>query len=347
MNWVAIDTIGNVKGFYRSKEEASGVRNAVMLITPDAEKLAAALGNIRENNRFELARYEDTEECVIFLRDSGAPVAERGKVRLTFQDRLVSFQKIHDSVRPEKLTDNGDIMVWRWMEQAAPVWKVHSFTPESAALISGAKIECGDNLKREPVFFVSADRARPLFLNVMEFLFTPGTGNADFDTYSFSLMITPSSTVRLILTFAVKDGGIYNGQEYETAENSPDRELYLTTSRFIDCYYALKQCSNSPVFEKDLDEDRKAKLASKGIRVTGGISRYRVSLSKRYRSMTRNSDPIRDGKEGKTLRMTSVSGFIRNQPCGPGRQDRRLIWVDGFVRGQWVRSGMTYVTVAD
>ena len=347
MNWVAIDTIGNVKGFYTSKEEADGVRNAVMLITPDAEELAASLGNVRENDRFVLARYEDTEESVIFLRDPEAPAGQRGKVRLTFQDRLNVFQKIHDSVRPEKLTDNGDIMVWRWMENSAPVWKVHSFTPESAALIAGARIECDDNLNRNPVFFVSADQTRPLFLNVMEFMFTPSDGDDDFETYAFSLMITPSSSVRLILTFAVKDGGIYNGHEYETVKDSPDHELYLTASRFIDSYLALKRCSNSPVYEKDIDEDRKAKLASKGIRVTGGISRYRVSLSKRYRSMTRNSDPLRDGKEGKTLRMTSVSGFVRNQPCGPGRQERRLIWVDGFVRGQWVRSGMTYVTVAD
>ena len=348
MNWIAIDIIGNVKGIYGSKKDADCRAYALMLITPDAEALALSIGNIRENDRFVMAQYENTEDCIIFLRDSGAPVAgkERGWVRLTFQDRLRNFQKYRSEVDPEKLADNGDIMVWKWMVSSEPVWRVHSFTPESAALITNARLETADCPERESLFFVSSDPVRPLFLNVMEFMFTPGN-DGEPDTYAYSLMVTPSSTVRMILSFSVLDGQIYNGERYGLDESSPDYRLYIETERFMNNYAALKQCSNSPVTEKDADEAKKARLARKGIKVTGGITRYNVSLSGRYRSMNRNSDPVRDGREGKTLCMVSVSGYIRNQPYGPGRRERRLIWVDGFVRGQWVRSGVTYVTVSD
>lgn len=345
MNWIAIDVIGDVKGIYADRNEADCIRNVVMLITPDAEALASTLGNVRDNDRFAMARYEDTEDCIMYLTDSNAPVAEKGTVRLSFQDRLVNFLKYHDSINPDRLTDKGDWMVWRWMNASSPVWKIHSFSPDSATLIAGARVETGDVHESEPVFFVSSDLTRPLFLNVMEMLFTPAIEEDDYDNYAFSLMVTPSSTVRIILSFSVRDGKICSSN-VNVEESSPDYKLYHKAEQFIRNFHVLNQCTNTPVIVRDADGSHKARLAKKGIRVTGGISRYSVSLSGRYRSMSRNSDPVRDGKEGKTLRMVSVSGFVRNQPCGPEHRERKLIWVDGFVRGQWVRSGLTYVTVS-
>ena len=52
-------------------------------------------------------------------------------------------------------------------------------------------------------------------------------------------------------------------------------------------------------------------------------------------------------KNGKTLTVVQVSGFIRNQPYGKGRAERKTIWIDGFTRGQWVNTGLSYVTVKD
>ena len=63
---------------------------------------------------------------------------------------------------------------------------------------------------------------------------------------------------------------------------------------------------------------------------------------------------VRD-KTGLELIPTQVSGYIRTQHYGPGNKETQLIWVDGFVRGQWntkaarnvsVRTGSDSITEA-
>lgn len=44
--------------------------------------------------------------------------------------------------------------------------------------------------------------------------------------------------------------------------------------------------------------------------------------------------------------IVSVSGYIREQPYGEGRKLRKTIWVEGFTRGQWVREGLSELTIS-
>lgn len=111
---------------------------------------------------------------------------------------------------------------------------------------------------------------------------------------------------------------------------------------FYQGIFCRKGSDRTPLVVSNPQEEKNTR---RGIRQTQGISRYRISLTKRYKG--RKLYQGGDYKEGKSLTLVSVSGYVRSQPYGPGKSLRKTIWVDGFMRGQWVKSGITYVTVTD
>ena len=106
-------------------------------------------------------------------------------------------------------------------------------------------------------------------------------------------------------------------------------------------FQRYKKCNNSPIYLSNPSEKREKKA---GFKKNSGVDVRVVSLSKRYKSLKRNTAKPLD-KEGKELTIVQVSGFIRHQPYGKGRMQYKDIWVDSFTRGQWVKTGLTYVTV--
>lgn len=127
-------------------------------------------------------------------------------------------------------------------------------------------------------------------------------------------------------------------------------------ARFI----ALKNCgAYAPIEEKVTN--RNMKLERLGIKITKGIMKRDIYLNEHYRSLKRRpgrkaiddfekrisdneSKPL--NKEGKVLTIVKVSGYFRRAPFFYESNLKR-IWVNGFQRGQWVNSGLTYVTVRD
>lgn len=341
-HYIAIDILGKVHGIFNTKAEVEALGYPPMRVTPDAEALALRLGNVIDSDCFFVKRFNFTNECIMYL---GSPEDANVDDILTFKRRILAMQLNWDKIESIKLTDQGDKFVYSFMKRTDPKWDVYTFTPDSAALIANARLECADEKLSKPIFIASKNNTSPLFLTVMELIYIPNAYQEASVAYHCSLMITPSSSIRLILSLAVLNGRVIdlNGKEMPT--DSAAHKVYIEAKKFLSAFTHLQECSNTPLIVRDKDEGRKQKLAKKGIVQTRGVSSYNVSLTKRYKTTKHSSETLQSSKEGKELCLVNVSGFIRNQPCGEGRKERKLIWVDSFIRGQWVKSGLTYVTV--
>ena len=305
---ITSDIIGIREGIPEERKDV-----ICMPITDEAAEVAAELNNLREDCRLSAIR--DGDGCIMTL----AGKEDKRTVDLTLLSRLEKLSKIWNVRENVHLQDLGDMAVSNFMEDTFPIWRVESFTAEASALIANARID-EDAVIPYPVFFRCADNQTPLFLNVMELIYIP-----DMNLCVTTHMITPSSGVRFLNVF-------------NTGAGLMERE----TMHFIRAYFAVRECDRTPLVVSNPQE---AKNTRRGIHQTQGISRYRISLTKRYKG--RKLYQGANYKEGKSLTIVSVSGYVRNQPYGPGRTRRKTIWVDGFMRGQWVKSGITYVTVTD
>lgn len=230
-------------------------------------------------------------------------------------DLLQNHSLLQKNFGVSKHSDMGDSAVITWMKQSYPRWIIHDITPDAATLIANARVDSSDDAL--PVIYLRSDKYLV-------------------------------KTIREIVVFENQD--IFCHIEWGKGLNAAllldkdcEEPLRKDVEDFVRKYLAIRSAEKSPIESVDRES---LKLERKGIKKTSGVFRYSVSLSKRYKAIRREKHEAMD-KTGKVLTTVNVSGFIRNQPVGEGRKERKLIWVDGFSRGQWVRQGITYVTIKD
>lgn len=218
-------------------------------------------------------------------------------------------------------SSSGDAAVMAWMNQTRPRHEIISLASDACTLISNARVEDmeTDDL---PLICLKAEDGY-LYDNVIELL-------SFYDGSNLSILVARKVAPKLL----INEIGTVDDERVE-------KEI-----QFIRKYLAVKNCEKSPVEVLENLTQKERKLAARGIKKTGGVFRYSVSLSKRYASIKRERHEAMD-KDGKVLTTVKVSGFVRNQAYGEGRSLRKRIWVDGFTRGQWVRTGVTYVTIKE
>lgn len=209
----------------------------------------------------------------------------------------------------------GDTAALTWMKQSYPRWTIHDITPDASALIANARIDASSEAL--PIIYLRSDR--PLIKSVRE------------------IVVFEDQTIFCHVEWGK---GINAAILLEADTEEPLRKEVV---EFVRKYLAIRKAEKSPIEAVDRES---LKLERKGIKKTSGVFRYSVSLSKRYKAIRREKHEAMD-KTGKVLTTVNVSGFVRNQPVGEGRKERKLIWVDGFSRGQWVRQGITYVSIKE
>ena len=323
---ITSDVIDIVQTLDEAKRLSKQTGFPFLEITEPAAMLAQKLGNLRDSDKFFIKR--NLNFGLITL----ASEAKDNSIFATFKFRVETLSRIWDKINLDILEDEGDILVYKYMEAAKPIWRVYNINSESAALISNAKVD-EIQIDDRPIFFTSKT---PLFLNAVEFIHIPKE-----NFYSFSLSITTNSEIRMILGFYVEEDGRISTNRGYVSEGSAEYQLYKAGKHFIESFYALRQCEKTPII---INNPQERKNASRGLKMTKGVSTYHISLSKRYKAIKRSYEANFD-KSNKTLTLVSVSGFVRTQHYGEDNKLTKKIWVDGFTRGQWVRNGLTYVSV--
>ena len=323
---ITSDVIDIVQTLDEAKKLSEQTGFPFIKITEPAAMLAQKLGNLRDSDKFFIKR--NLNFGLITL----ASEAKDNSVFATFKFRVETMSRIWDKINLDILQDAGDVLVYKYMEAAEPIWRIYTINSESAAVISNAKVD-EIEIDHKPIFFTSTT---PLFLNVIELMYVP-----EDEFYAFSLSITNNSEIRMILGFFVNEDGSIDTNRSTKYEGSAEHNLYLAAKHFIESFYALQQCEKTPII---IDNPQERKNASRGLKMTKGVSTYHISLSKRYKAIKRSYEANFD-KSNKTLTMVSVSGFVRTQHYGEGNKLTKKIWVDGFTRGQWVRNGLIYVSV--
>ena len=380
--YIAIALDGEVVGSYTERDlaETEARENGLplLLATDKAFQLATRLGNITESREFRILPGKG-EKAHLILREEARMLGypEEDSVRDSLESRISAFSKdwsFYQGIRKEELAEtlpnSLDRYMLFYMKKASPSWRIHRFSPESAMLIANARLEeegqegkSAWNDIDKSLFMCSADSTRPMFGNVTEIAIAPYDNEGEQEgKVIMTTMMAPN--MRMALSFPLgkgntpldREGNPMLSQNQESGAPSKMEKVSMEYARlamrFASAFLMLLECEKSPIEVVDIDKARKEKLERKGLKTKSPVSRYSVSLTKRYRSIIREpygdtGESGRDYKEGKALSVVSVSGFIRNQAYGPGRSLRKRIWVDGFMRGQWIRNGVTYVTVEE
>ena len=224
---------------------------------------------------------------------------------------------------------------------------VHVLTPDAMRLLSSTrmKIEIKDQLEilKKPLLISS--RSGFLFDDVIELciFFEP-------QTERFHLMKTvKQGDSTKVLTLSIASDVFMNDALSIADDNEKDENLKQMAT--VDLLYALKfrmlmESEKSPVESKP--------STSSGGKIPKGVSKivpsYRtVSLTQEYVARRAGLESARTGldKEGKHLALVEVSGFIRDQAYGPGREKRKTIYIDGFESHRWRTDGIQMVKVKE
>lgn len=228
-------------------------------------------------------------------------------------EAMAELEKIYG--RPEYIEARRlDAYTALFLQNTKPVWRIHYVRPEAAALIRHASIS------DEDLQMYAEEARKGIYIKAESGVLT-GACNEIFVIGSFLFMGIQKCGISIFLKL----------------DDAKDEDLGFPAKLL-----ALQHCSNSPIVVRDPDIEKAAKH---GMKITSGVTRRNISLSDRYYSMKRQPGKKAIDKSGKTLTVVQVSGFIRNQPYGKGRAERKTIWIDGFTRGQWVNTGLSYVTV--
>lgn len=212
---------------------------------------------------------------------------------------------------PERLEVFEQRWLFEYMLEKASKWSVESILPSAATLIMNARIETDE---QEPAScFLMGKDYKPLYDNIYSIVYSKPN-----ESMFMTKVICPNLTSAWIVPKGNQD--------------------YIKAFDFISKYQAIKTLEKSPIERKASNRQNIGKQLS-------GISHETISLTQRYKDLRCNKEHTALDKEGKELALVHVSGFVRNQPYGPGRTLYKRIWIDGFTRGQWVRKGVTYITV--
>lgn len=124
---------------------------------------------------------------------------------------------------------------------------------------------------------------------------------------------------------------------YDFLSGDTDSEKNVAAVTFALRFFVVYNATKSPLTLVSCNKSKHSNRSGNGDSSDSGSARhYYVTLSKDFRERRKaaTSYGVRD-KSGLELIPTQVSGYIRTQHYGPGNRETRLIWVDGFVRGQW------------
>lgn len=273
-----------------------------------------------------------TDSLVLFRINYFAPIWNKVK-RLYELDQADYISLVSTMMREgspsSSATNDAAVMVW--MKSNEPRWEILEMTSEASALINHSHIECDEEFFPFNDIYIKA-REGYLFQNVTELLIFRDNGEP-------TLLMGHSVTKGFGVASIAPIQKIIEGDSRVTVFMKEGIE-------FIRKFHAIKECEKTPIEVVSAESKKSQNLSKKGIRKTGGIFRYQISLTKRYVSVKKEKHEAMD-KEGKTLAVVKVSGFIRNQAYGEGLSLRKKIWVDSFTRGQWIKTGITYVTVKE
>lgn len=264
-----------------------------------------------------------------------------GRVKLFSQhwDRLKPHGDTFDAILEEQdalhlstgwserteATKINDATITMYLKQTEPLWNVYNIKAEAAILIERSRVECA-HVPLKPLLLV-AKKGCTLFGLVNEICVIK-----DGEAWCLNYSMRIASNLAFSGAFLLDD--------VATDQNG----VYFDVLTFIRKFLALQACERSPIVTQTQVERR---LSERGIRAISRVTHTQVSLSKRYRSVMSKHGKKALDRDGKELAVVEVSGFVREQVYGPGRSQRKTIWVDGFTRGQWVRRGVRIVTVKE
>lgn len=217
-----------------------------------------------------------------------------------------------------RTTRLADAVALIFLSRTKPIWTINELTAEAATLISKAKLD--DEIVKRYIPKVKEG----LYLKAKSGLLTTGASEI------------------IVINDLIYIGRRLGKRAVMCGEG--DEEDLVFCAKFL----ALQDSENKPIVIKE----SKDKAKKQGFSMIRGVNTRTISLSSRYihRKLNRgekvlNEDSDFSWKEGKIKTVVSVSGFIREQAYGKERKLRKTIWVDGFERGQWVRQGLTIVTI--
>lgn len=195
---------------------------------------------------------------------------------------------------------------------------VCTVSPEAAVLISNARIG-SEKIEMKPIYFNSVNY---LFGTCTELLFTL---DKIYAVQKFA------NNLSLVITIT------FDGEFSE--HDKKNVEPYIN---FVKNYFSILKCEKSPI----VNQEPQKRKSLRDIKQIGGIFRRNIFLTKEYKYRKINyKEKNKLDKTGKEIVLVSISGYVRNQPYGPGRQKYKTIWIDGFIRGQWVKSGLNMITI--
>ena len=250
---------------------------------------------------------------------------------------LDSMQALFEGPYPQGWKESSvwqaDVTAVAWMKNTYPKWKIYSLAEDAAAMIAASRLD--EDIELRPIYIVAS--SGHLFGVVDEILVYR-------DRTMWSIYIGLAFTPRLRL-------GLQGGLESKADEEI--KTIKAQALRFVRTFIAAMYASNSPVEITDHQKQQKKKkihdLKESSVSPNPEnplITYSTVYLSKRFRSIRSRKGPSDNlSKENLQKVLVPVSGFFRNQAYGPEHSLRKLIFVDGFRRGQWVKTGITYVTV--
>ena len=251
---ITSDVIDIVHTIEEAEKQSKQTGFPFLEITEPAAMLAQKLGNLRDSDKFFIKR--NLNFGLITL----ASEAKDNSIFATFKFRVETMSRIWDKINLDILQDAGDVLVYKYMEAAEPIWRIYTINSESAAVISNAKVD-EIEIDYKPIFFTSTT---PLFLNVIELMYVP-----EDEFYAFSLSITNNSEIRMILGFFVNEDGSIDTNRGTKYKGSAEHNLYLVAKHFVESFYALQQCEKTPII---IDNPQERKNASRGLKMTKGVS---------------------------------------------------------------------------
>lgn len=259
--------------------------------------------------------YFDKDAQEVRFNNQRAPLLEPLLIRSIKDnikhDAMANYDFMHRF--GDRTNCEGFYWVLEYMHETAPKWTIESISENAAAVIRNARIEVDEEAPRSCLLI--GKRYMPLYKNIYSIAYS-----AEQKSMWITYVICPNLTAARIVNEGIND--------------------YAEALEFIQKYRAVLDAEKTPL--ESIAEKSRQDIGTK----TGGIYRTSISLSKRYKGIKRNSTGAPMDRDGKALALVSVSGFVRNQAYGKGYAQHRKIWVDGFMRGQWVRSGVTYVRVS-
>lgn len=227
---------------------------------------------------------------------------------------------------------------------------IHLVNQTAARLIEGTRfnldiVDYLDDLK-EPLILTA--KSGYLFGSVREFAIF---FLEDTNKYHVLQNVEMNGEPGIQVMFLEKGAFIERRDDLQENADPAITSEYVYTAAEQAFIYALKfrrmmQSEKTPIEAQVTDSH--SKILKKGIGRT--IPSYRtVSLSQTYVRRRKEMEAARQEmqKGGKHLALVEISGFIREQPYGPGRSLRKTIWVDGFESHRWRKEGVQIVNVKE